>query len=401
MTAQPLKGLKVLDFSKVLAGPICTQYLGDMGAEVIKVETLVRGDDTRTWPPFRDVEGGDAFGSPFLAVNRNKRSIAIDLSLPQGLELARSLAENADVMVESLGPGAAARLGIDAQALSKLNPRLICCSISGYGSTGPLRSRKGYDLMLQAFSGMLSITGAPGGAPARSPFSPVDQATGLHALIGILAALNERHLTGKGQAVEVSLFDTATSLLGYFLQNYWERGTEPQRPGSGHESLCPYDLFETADKPLFLGIANDALWQAFCRHAGLANCAADERFKFNGGRVAHRAEVMGAVQAALRTRGHEDWGRLLDDAGVPWAPMHSLGDLSHHPHTTESGMVFQYMHPVLGEVKGVSQPVRFAGERPPLRCPPPGLGQHTDQVLSELGLDEERIAALRAQHVIN
>ncbi|MGD9946640.1 MAG: CaiB/BaiF CoA transferase family protein [Burkholderiaceae bacterium] len=397
MSTRPLNGIKVLDFSKVLAGPICTQYLGDLGADVIKIESPGQGDDSRGWPPFREPIDGSAnsFSAPYLAANRNKRSITIDLSRPEGRDIAHQLAAEADIAIESFGPGASRRLGIDAASLRAINPRLICCSISGYGSVGPLSGRKGFDLMVQALTGVLSMTGAPGGPPSRVPFSPIDQATGLHSLIGILAALNERHATGQGQAIEASLFDTSTAFLGYQLQTYWERGIEPKRVGLGHESLCPYDMFETSDRPLLLGIANDALWNAFCRLAGRDDLARDERFKTNAGRVKHRAEVVGAVQEVLRTRSHADWGAALDKANIPWAPVNELGDLSAHPHTRESGMVFEYEHPALGSVKAVSAPLRFDGQRPALQRPPPAHGEHTDQVLAELGLSAQRIAALR------
>ena len=232
MSATPLQGLKVLDLSKVLAGPLCAQYLGDMGAEVVKVESP-DGDETRGWPPFHVDADGTPTGAIFLSANRNKRSIAVDLRQHAGQAVVQRLADGADVVIESFGPGVAERLGVDAATLRARNPRLVCCSISGYGKVGPMRDGKGYDVILQAFSGMLAITGERDGPPVRSPFSPVDQATGLHALIGILALLNERARTGIGGTVEASLFDTATGFLGYFLQGFWERGTEPERPGSG------------------------------------------------------------------------------------------------------------------------------------------------------------------------
>ena len=340
MSATPLQGLKVLDLSKVLAGPLCAQYLGDMGAEVVKIETPDSGDETRHWPPFRrDVEDV-ATGTVFLSANRNKRSLAVDLRSKAGHEVILRLAELADVVIESFGPGVAARLGVDAPTLRARNPRLVCCSISGFGTVGPMREGKGYDVILQAFCGMLAITGERDGPPVRSPFSPVDQATGLHALIGILALLHERARTGLGGVVEASLFDSATAFLGYFLQAYWERGTEPERPGSGHESLCPYQAFDTADKPLILGVANDGLWRAFCRIAELGELVDDPRFRTNSDRVANREETVAAVRRALARRGRDEWVALLGEAGIPCSPLHTLGELSEHPHTRASGMVY-------------------------------------------------------------
>ncbi len=401
MSATPLAGLKVLDLSKVLAGPLCAQYLGDMGADVIKVEPLEGGDDTRQWPPLRRSETAPPTGAIFLSANRNKRSLALDLRTPGGQAVLARLVREADVVIESFGPGVAERLGVGAQRLADLNPRAVSCSISGYGSVGPMKDGKGYDVILQAFCGMLSITGERGGPPVRSPFSPVDQATGLHALIGIQAALLERERTGRGGRVEVSLFDTATGFLGYFLQSFWERGTEPERPGSGHESLCPYEAFETLDRPLILGVANDSLWRAFCEVAGLQAIADDPRFRTNPDRVAHRAETVGRVQEVLRTRTRDDWIAALSARGIPCSPLHSLGELSAHPHTAASGMVHAYEHPQLGALKSVAQPLRFEGERTQLRQPPPLLGQHSAQILRELGYSDEEIRALAAAGAIN
>jgi crotonobetainyl-CoA:carnitine CoA-transferase CaiB-like acyl-CoA transferase len=386
---QPLAGLKVIDFSKVLAGPLCGQYLGDLGADVIKVETYVDGDDTRRWPPFR---GHD--GTVFLSANRNKRSIALDLKRAEGQAVAQRLLATADIAVESFGPGVAQRLGIDYDRTAKANPRLVYCSISGFGRQGPLANGKGYDVILQAFSGMMSITGEPDGPPARSPFSPVDQATGFHALSGILAALLERERTGKGSLIETSLFDSAIAFLGYFFQGYWERGTEPVKSGSGHESLCPYQAFETADKYLLLGVANDTLWQKFCRIAGLANVADDPRFRINADRVRHRTETVALVQSAMRTRTCDEWMTLLGEAGIPAAPIHSFGDVMTHPHTQASGMVTEIEHAAYGTLKTVSQPIRFNGARNTPRSPPPQHGEHTSAILRELGYDDGQVAQL-------
>lgn len=394
----PLAGLRVLDLSKVLAGPLCAQYLGDMGADVIKIEPPRSGDETRGWPPLRAGRRTHT-GAIFLSANRNKRSVAVDLGSEAGREVIYRLAKWADVAILSFGPGVALKLKVDPATLRGLNPALICCDISGYGSVGPMRQGKGYDVILQAFSGMLSITGEPGRPPVRSPFSPVDQGTGLHALVGILAALHARERTGQGCTVEASLFDTATGFLGYFLQNYWERGTEPERPGSGHESLCPYQVFDTADKPLILGVANDSLWQRFCAIAGLEDIRDEPRFATNAARVAHRAETVAFVEEAMKCRRRADWLQVLDDAGIPCSPLHTLGELSAHPHTRESGMVFDYEHPTLGKLSSVSQPLRFDGTRTSFQRPAPEHGEHTNEVLREMGYNEEEIAAMEAAGV--
>ena len=386
---QPLANVRVLDFSKILAGPLCTQYLADLGAEVVKVEPL-KGDDTRGWPPFED-----GVGAIFTAVNRNKRGIAVDLKQPAGLAIAHELAREADIVVESFGPGAADRLGIGWDRLHALNPRLVYASVSGYGTQGPMKDGKGYDLIAQAFTGMLSLTGEPGGPPARSPFSPVDQATGLHAVIGIMGALMQRDRTGQGSKIETSLFDSAVGFLGYFLQNYWVRGTEPERPGSGHESLCPYQAFETADAPIILGIANDTFWQAFCGLAQEPALAADARFTTNGDRVTNRAVLIPIVAGILARRGRADWLADLAARNVPSSPVHTLGELSEHPHTEASGMI---LHD--GAFRTVATPLRADGERLSLRQLPPAIGEHTRTVLAELGYANDRIDALIAAKTI-
>lgn len=400
MKAAPLQGVRVLDLSRVLAGPLCTQYLGDMGADVIKVEDTEAGDESRSWPVFRQGADGAQTSAVFLSVNRNKRDIAIDLKTDAGRDLVHTLARQVDVVVESFAPGVAARLGVDAATLRAFNPRLIHCSITGFGSQGPLKHGKGYDLILQAFSGMLSITGDAGSPPMRSPFSPVDQGTGLHALIGILAALYARQTRGEGCTVETSLFDTSAAFLGYFLQNHWETGAEPVKAGVGHGGLCPYGIFETADRPIILGVANDALWRKFCGIAGLQDGPALAPFATNGARVARRAETEALVSEALRQRGRAHWFAVLDDAGIPCSPVHTLGEFARHPHTAASGMVFHYEDAHFGTVNGVAQPVRFDGVRAPQRLAPPLHGEHTVAILREAGLDDGAIARLQADAVI-
>lgn len=386
---RPLVGVRVLDFSKILAGPLCTQYLADLGADVVKVEPP-NGDDTRNWPPFND-----GVGAIFTAVNRNKRGIVLNLRDPAGLAIAHSLARDADVVVESFGPGAADRLGIGWDPLSAINPRLIYASISGYGTQGPMKGGKGYDLIAQAFTGMLALTGEPGGPPARSPFSPVDQATGYHAVIGIMGALMQRDKTGKGAKIEASLFDSAVGLLGTFLQNYWVRGTEPERAGSGHESLCPYQAFQTADAPIILGVANDGFWRAFCELAGEPALADDIRFITNGDRVANRRVLIPLVADILTRRSRAEWLADLAARNIPSSPVHTLGELSDHPHTEASGMVLRD-----GAFRTVASPLRANGERLSLQLRPPMLGEHSRNVLAELGYEANQIDALIADGVV-
>ncbi len=387
---RPLAGVRVLDFTKILAGPLCTQYLADLGADVVKVESP-GGDDTRNWPPFED-----GVGAIFKAVNRNKRGIAVDLRQNSGLAIAHALARDADVVVESFGPGVADRLGIGWEHLSALNPRLVYASISGYGTQGPMKDGKGYDLIAQAFTGMLSLTGEPDGPPARSPFSPIDQATGYHAVIGIMASLMQRDKTGQSVKIEASLFDSAVGLLGYFLQNYWVRGTEPERPGSGHESLCPYQAFETADAPIILGVANDGFWHAFCDLAGESALAADPRFATNGDRVANRAVLVPLVGAILKRRNRADWLAALAARSIPSSPVHTLGELSAHPHTQASGMVL-----CDDSFQTVASPLRVDGERLALQLRPPALGEHSRAVLAELGYGADEMEALIKKGVVS
>ncbi|MFT4117173.1 CaiB/BaiF CoA transferase family protein [Bradyrhizobium sp.] len=394
--SKPLVGIKVLDFSKVLAGPLCSQYLGDLGAEVVKVEMKGQGDETRGWPPFP----APGFGTVFLSANRNKRSIAIDLKTERGREIAHELARTADVAIESFGSGVAERLGIDAATLRPLNERLIHCSISGFGRTGPLKNAPGYDVILQAFCGVMAMTGDEGGGYIRSPISPIDQMTGVHAFSGILGLLYAREKTGQGGTVQVSLFETAMGLLGYNLQTFWERGVQPAKCGSSHESLCPYQAFETGEGPIMIGVANDNLWRKFCAVVGLADIVDDPRFRTNADRVQNRAETLRRVQEALMSRSAVAWNEALAAAGVPCSPINSLAQVLSHPHTDASGIIVEYDHAAAGHMKGVGHPVRINGQARTAGKPPPALGQHTDEVLSELGMSAERIETLRDAGII-
>ncbi len=394
---KPLKDIKVLDLSRVLAGPLCAQALGDLGADVIKVESPGLGDETRGWPPFK----GAGLGAVFLTVNRNKRSISIDMKSDEGRALVHEMVKDCDVAIESFGTGVAERLGIDAETLQAINPRLIHCSISGFGREGPLRKSPGYDVILQAFTGVMSLTGDENGGYIRSPISPIDQMTGTHAIIGILAAVLEREKTGKGGTVKVSLFETALALQRYNLQSFWQLGVQPPKCGSSHESLCPYQAFEALDGPIMLGVANDNLWRKFCRIAGLDDIVDDPMFRTNPDRVRNRAATLSRVQAVLATKPVAFWYEELSKAGVPCSPINTLAQLTEHPHTQASDVIVNYTHPAVGEIRSVGQPYILNGEKRTAGSPPPLNGQHTDEILGEMGLTAERIEALKASRVIN
>jgi crotonobetainyl-CoA:carnitine CoA-transferase CaiB-like acyl-CoA transferase len=394
--SKPLTGIRVLDLSKVLAGPLCAQYLGDLGADIIKVETVGQGDETRGWPPFP----APGLGTVFLSANRNKRSIAVDLKTEKGREIVHTLAKSADIAIESFGTGVAERLGIDAATLRPLNDRLIHCSISGFGRSGPLKNSPGYDVILQAFSGIMSMTGDENGGYVRSPISPIDQMTGVHAFSGIMALLYAREKTGQGGTIQVSLFETAMGLLGYNLQTYWERGVQPPKCGSSHESLCPYQAFEAADGPIMIGVANDNLWRKFCGVAGLDVIVDDPRFRTNADRVKHRDETIRHVRSALAQRSVKYWNDALAGVGVPCSPINSIAQLLDHPHTRASGIVVEYDHDNAGRLKAIGHPVLINGEQRRAGSPPPMLGQHTNEVLAELGLSSDSIDQLRRTGVV-
>ncbi len=393
---KPLAGKRVLDFTKVLAGPLCTQYLSDLGAEIIKIEPTEVGDETRRWPPFRQGQG-----AVFLSVNRNKHSLAVDLKTPEGQAVVRRIARTADIAVESFGTGVAERLGIDYAALKTEKPDLVYCSISGFGRTGPRAGSPGYDVILQAFSGVMSLTGEPGGGPIRSPISPIDQATGMHALSGILAALLHRDQTGEGTYLEVSLFETAVGFLGYNLQSFWERGVQPEKCGSGHESLCPYQAFEASDAPMMIGIANDNLWRRFCRAVGREELIDDPRFRTNPDRVANFHVTVGLVQDLVRARPRDEWLTLLTGIGVPCAPINTLAEMLDDPHTASRGIVMDYDHPTLGPMQTIAQPIVFNGAARTVRSAPPLHGEQTRQVLQAVGYSDQEIEAMEQAGVIS
>ncbi|WP_042428417.1 CaiB/BaiF CoA transferase family protein [Comamonas granuli] len=418
MTASPtpgaLAGIRVLDLSRVLAGPWCTQILADLGADVVKVERPGAGDDTRHWgPPFlKDAEGRDTpQASYFTACNRNKRSVTIDMATPEGQQLIRQMAQQADVLVENFKVGGLARYGLDYASLREVNPRLIYCSVTGFGQDGPYAERAGYDLMIQAMTGMMSITGRadgePGGGPLRVGVAVVDVFTGLYASNAILAALHARDNaatgTGLGQHIDMALLDVGMAVLANQAAGFLATGQAPGRQGNTHPSLAPYQDFPTQDGSMLLAIGNDGQFQRFCAAAGQPQWAADARFATNTLRVQHRAVLIPAMEQVTRTRTTADWIALLEDKAVPCGPINTIAQAFDDPQVRARGLRMDLPRQAgdgVAQVATVASPLRLSATPPVLRHAPPALGQHTAEVLRELGLDAERIAQLQAQGVV-
>jgi formyl-CoA transferase len=413
-----LSHLKVLDLSRVLAGPWCTQMLADLGADVIKVEKPGEGDDTRQWgPPFvRDAQGQSTPQSTyFLACNRNKRSLTLDIATPEGQALIRQMAAQSDVLVENFKVGGLKKYGLDYDSLKVLNPRLIYCSITGFGQDGPYAQRAGYDLMIQAMSGMMSITGRPdgdmGGGPLRVGVAITDLFTGLYAANAILAALqvrdNAKTGTGQGQHIDMALLDVGMAVLANQATAYLNTGEVPQRQGNTHPSLVPYQDFPTADGAMLLAIGNDGQFQRFCAAVGRPEWASDERYASNTLRVQHRDTLVPMLSALSRTRSTADWVTLLSDQAVPCGPINDIDTAFADAQVQARGLRVSQAcsstaqaHMNVAAVHSVASPLRLADTPPVLRNAPPVLGEHTDQVLAELGLDAARIAALRQAGVV-
>lgn len=392
---KPLKNIKVIDLSKVLAGPLCAQFLGELGANVIKIEPVGAGDDTRAWLPKEKDQS-----AMFLAVNHNKRSIALDLKSTDGQKIIHELVASADIILQGFGSGTAKKLAVDYETIQKINPQIIYLEISGYGRDGPLGKEPGYDVMLQAFSGMLSSMGDSDGGFSRASFSPVDLGTGSFALSGILAALLERQQTGKGVYVEVSLLDTSISQMGYMAQNYWRTGVPPRRMGTAHPAMSPYQAFETSDGYLMLGVGNDAQWRRFCGAIQSEALMNDPRFITNAVRVSNFNETVQTVGEIMRTRSTDQWLNLLRSAGVPCSPINTLDQALEHPQVQARSLFVETNHPTLGPIKNVGYPVKFNNKPRQASRHAPLLGEHTKEVLTEMGLSHERIDELLKHGVI-
>lgn len=377
--AQPLSGIRVLDMSRVLAGPYCTMMLGDLGADVIKVESP-EGDDTRRWgPPYR---GGES--AYYLSCNRNKRSIVLDLATENGRSAALRLARKSDVLVENFRAGTMERWGLGSQQLLAENQGLVYCSISGYGRTGPLAPLPGYDFGIQGFGGVMSVTGEPDGPPEKVGVAIVDLTAGMFALSSILAALRVRDQTGIGQHIDISLLDSHLAWLANVGSNYLISGSVPPRMGNAHPNIVPYQAFPTRDGWIILAVGNDRQWLQFCDTVARPDLAADPRFSTNADRVQHRTALVPILEAIFQDGITDEWLAILESAGVPAGPVHNIADALNHPQVAARGMVQEVMHPTIGPVKMIASPLKLSATPPTIRRHPPLLGEHTEEILSEM-----------------
>ncbi|MBP9672632.1 MAG: CoA transferase [Ottowia sp.] len=408
-----LEGIRVLDLSRVLAGPWCTQTLADLGADVIKIERPGAGDDTRNWgPPFLPTaDGRESHESAYyLGANRNKRSVTCDIAQPEGQALVRQLAEHCDVFIENFKVGDMARYGLDYASLKAINPRLVYCSLTGFGQSGPYAPRAGYDYIIQGMGGLMSVTGERddlNGGPQKVGVAVADLFTGMYATVGILAALRHAERTGEGQHLDMALLDTQVAMLANLGANYLVSDQAPGRMGNAHQNIVPYQVFEVAPRAdggkdfIILAVGNDGQYAKFCEVAGRPDLASEPRFVKNADRVRHRAELVPMLEAVMKTRAKADWLSALEAAKVPCGAINSLDEVFADPQVQARGMVTHWQHPLRADLPLVSSPIKL--EKTPVRTdrPPPMLGQHTDEVLGELlGVDAARLATLRDRQVI-
>src|SRR5438477_1653417 len=388
-----LGGLRVLDQTQVMAGPFCSMLLADMGADVVKIEPP-GGEHTR-----REHEIAPGVSASFLAVNRNKRSLVLDLKRPEGVAVLKKLVATADILIENYRPGVARRLGVDYATLAAINPRLIYCSISGFGQTGPYAERGGYDLIAQGMSGIMSATGSEGGAPVKVGVPITDLGAGLFGLFGILCALRARHVTGRGQLVDTSLFEAGLALSAWEATEYWFTGQVPRGLGTAHRLNAPYQAFRASDGYFTVGAANQNLFPRFCALLGLEHLVSDPRFANVALRLQHRAELETLIEAVTAREPRAHWLARCEAAGVPAGPINSVPEALADPHVRARGMVQELVHPQAGRVPALGNPVKMSRTPPALTRAAPTLGQDTDAILRELGYGEREVAALREQGV--
>lgn len=376
---QPLHRIRVLDLSRVLAGPYCTMVLGDLGADVIKVESP-DGDETRAWgPPFTN--GESAY---YLCVNRNKRSIVVDFKTDEGRKILQELVKQSDVLVENFRPGTLARFSLDYESASKANPNLIYCSITGFGQTGPLRDKPGYDFMIQGMGGLMSITGVPDGEPMKVGVAVTDLFAGQNAVIAILAALQARTQTGKGQHLDISLFDSQVAMLANIASNYLVSGNLPKRYGNAHANIVPYQSFQASDAWFVLAVGNDRQFEKLCEVISKREVASDVRFRLNAERVKHREELIPILKPVFLTKTSGEWLSMLENAGIPCGPINSLDEVFSMPQVEARQMLIHMEHPEIEDLRLVGSPLKFSDTPVDFRLPPPRLGEHTEEVLKEL-----------------
>ncbi len=408
MTAGALDGLRVLDLSRVLAGPWAGQILGDLGAEVIKVERPGRGDDTRAWgPPYlNDGQGAPTSESAYyLSANRNKQSVTIDITRPEGQRLVKQLVAESDVLLENFKVGGLKRYGLDYESLAAINPRLIYCSITGFGQDGPYAERPGYDFLIQGMGGLMSITGQPdgepGGGPVKAGVALTDITTGLYAAIAVLAAINHRHQSGEGQHIDMALLDVQVATLANQAMNFLTSGSAPGRMGNAHPNIVPYQTFPAADGDIILTIGNDDQFARFCEAAGRPEWATDQRYATNAARVANRDTLIPALRQTTVMKTTAEWLRLLEDAGVPGGPVNTIEQVFEDPQVQHRGLRIDLSHPLTQSVPLVGSPLRLSASPVRYQTAPPLLGQHTGDVLSQvLGLDAAAIQQLQRDGVI-
>ncbi|SAL70513.1 L-carnitine dehydratase/bile acid-inducible protein F [Caballeronia udeis] len=403
-----LSGIKVLDLSRILAGPWCTQLLADLGADVVKIERPGTGDDTRAWgPPFAEGLDGapSAESAYFLAANRGKRSVAVDFSTAAGQEIVRTLAKSTDVVVENLKYGDMRRYGLDYESLRILNPGLIYCSITGFGQTGPYRERAGYDFVIQAMGGLMSITGESddrsGGGPQKCGVPIADMMTGMYATVAILGALHERQTSNSGQYIDMSLLDTQVGWLANHGLNYMVSGKPPKRWGNAHPNLCPYQSFPASDGHLIVAVGNDRQFRALCRVLSMPSIGIDSRFATNSARLANRDSLVDQIEQCLRTKSRDEWLSALEEAGVPAGPINTVAQALEEPHVVSRGMVFSMEHGIGVCVPQIANPIKFSRTGIEYLRPPPILGEHTSEILESIGLTQKNLEELHASGVIH